>query len=112
MQITREITLTKSPYLIMKSDYTVIENWEKISHSLTGKHQVDLSISSLLPWELIHVSIIHSPSPFSIPESYTSLLHLSILSFYMLWCTIPRGEQIWGKIMLSWALAFWIITEN
>lgn len=114
MLIAREITLTKSPCLIIKSDYTAIENWIKISYSLIGKHRVDLFRFVPLAAENntrfhhslpVPLSVVGGPIPW-LPGSF------SVLPSYAPQCSISQREKIRGQIMLPWALALWIITEN
>lgn len=101
----------QSPYLIIKSDYTVIEERMKISHCLTIKHQVDVFILHHLAMGTNTCFHHPLPIPFSIALSpIPSSLRRSIL--YMPWCSILHRETIWGEIMLSWALALWNITKN
>lgn len=75
----------QSPYLIIKSDYTVIEEWMKISHCLTTKHQVDVFILHHLAMGTNTCFHHPLPIPFSIALSpIPSLLRRSILLHAMM----------------------------
>lgn len=75
----------QSPYLIIKSDYTVIEEWMKISHCLTIKHQVDVFILHHLAMGTNTCFHHPLPIPFSIALSpIPSLLRRSILLHAMM----------------------------